>query len=749
MWRRLVFLVPGISLSAFSCFQGPWNVSAAHPSPSHFSIFSVPTALPPPYNLAPPPPLPPVVQPPQRINDGAGVDGGDATAAAAGSGGPPAVEPSGPSSAENIVVPRRQSQVNLNKFLATAPSRGTDPPAAAAGSKSSGRERCKSVTVSEIAQNVQNIDVSQAALIMMPARLRQELSTVQQQQQSYSSSYSQPLPSLASTPAPALPSRSSAQLPPAALSADSGLFAAAGGGGSGVVQQTPRLERKPSIIREAVKLQLQLQQPPAPSRLSTMGMAAAGADSGSPFRNVQNPAGVLGAGGGSGEPSLPGTVSSSLSSPSQHQQPAAAAAAAAASRYSVAVSGLSPLQMHQSMSGVLSSGPSRGSLTVSIGSPLSPGGGASPSASYPPRLGRRSEMGEAATARSQQGNRAGGRVSEAPHPTPPATAAPPILSSNGGLPLSPTGNANGYLPSAMSVRDLRRGGLVPRGSEVLAVAAMAAAAVEGDSVAGIPTPNSPSHHHHYHQQQQQQQQNQDVRLPVIGGNGTTSAMATTTATTRRVVIGGGGGEGRDRDGPPPIGGGGSGSGGGRGGLSAADMAALSEAITSYEAERRGPSQRRREVQGSLTHVLMGFRGAARLRAMAIRKVDSRIKRAVMDRRLTSDEEPGPEAAPSSSLLDGGIGAALLAPLLNKGGQQQQQQQQHVSPQAQQQQQQQGPGAGGPGGSSALPGGSNNDGSHEELLTQQQPRRSSPLGSKVLTAAADLMSEPAPLPKRAR
>ncbi|GLC48123.1 hypothetical protein PLESTB_000061600 [Pleodorina starrii] len=575
---------------------------------------------------APPPAPPPPPRPtkPRSTNDG---DGGEAAAAAAeGDSGEAAAPTLAPEAPMAQVVARRQSQINLNRYLAGAPSGLTAvlkqpsrgdlllEPARSQGSGSlqlafsvqqhshsqsqhhlaaqqlsaqlqaqsgsaargqqqqqqqqqqqpqqqqqqqsqsaSGgaggdappvkplRERRKSMAASELAASLHNIDVTQAAMIMMPARLKQELVGAQ-------SSASQPLPSLMSLP---VPTRASAPLPAAILSADSYLLATTMSAAAGVAgaTATPRLERKPSLIREAVVKVTTQQQQPGPTR----GSAAQD----SPFRSQ--------AAGDSG--------------------PERASGATLAARRGSMAPALAQQQQQGGGGGggggALAGGPSRASMTVGgLGSPPSPTHGAQ----------RRSEVGESGPALRARGSVAVGFESSGA-----------ALTSNGGHPLSPTGNGSGgghhLLPGAPSSKDLRRGALTTRGSEMLAMALSTANEYDGLAGAGSSA------------------QYDAVRLPVIGGNGT---------STRRVNI--------DTREPTVHGGG----GGGRGGLTAADVAALSEAISSYESE------------------------AARLRAMAVRKVDSRIKRAVMDRRLTADEEA--VAAPAS-LLEGSVAGSLLAPLM--------------------------------------------------------------------------------------
>ncbi|GIL54096.1 hypothetical protein Vafri_9652 [Volvox africanus] len=528
------------------------------------------------------PAAPPPINPRINISD----DGSSSAAATAAAStttltGTAATESITPSATDLVVLPRRQSQINLNKFLASAPvglnavlkqpSRGDAlDMARSQGSGSLGtamsvpspqqlliqqqlqqqlqqqnngvggvngtdappmkpiRERRRSMTATELAQSMQNIDASQAALIMMPARLKQELGV----QQSFSQQ-------LTSSTSGTLPVRPSLQLP-AALSADSYSLssvpasgAAANGGGL-----QPRLDRKPSLIREAVKLQ---QQPNQQSRTS-------GVTSESPARN---PIGVP-----SGESPTP---------------PAGGASGGLITRRSVAAPGLSPLQLQQLQQLQTANGSGRASVPLGSVSPTSHGHA----------LRRRSDMGEGILGR--------GRGLE------------PQQGQAGGLPLSPTlnGNANNYM---------RRSGISNRGSEALPA---------GDDDGGpLVGPLASSQY--------------DIRLPVIGGAGTLA---------RRSGVANGG---KEKEMVVSIN-----SGGGRGGLTASDVAALSEAISSYESE------------------------AARLRAMAIRKVDSRIKRAVMDRRMTSDEDPlaGPgngSSGPSSlSLPEGGLSGNLLAPLVRQ------------------------------------------------------------------------------------
>ncbi|GIM10143.1 hypothetical protein Vretimale_13878, partial [Volvox reticuliferus] len=537
------------------------------------------------------PPAPPSVNPRINISD----DGSSSAAAAAAA--DATAESITPSATELVAMPRRQSQINLNKFLASAPvglnavlkqpSRGDGLDAArsqGSGSLGAGisvpspqqllvqqqlqqqnsgvsgadappmkpiRERRRSMTATELAQSMQNIDASQAALIMMPVRLKQELGVHQ--------SFSQPLISPTSG---TLQIRPSMQLP-AALSADSyslaslpasgaAASAAASGGGP-----QPRLDRKPSLIREAVKLQQQ------PRTLGVTGEPPPrnplGAPTGESPPAPGGPAGTTGGGGGGG---------------------------GLAARRSVVAQGLSPLQLqqlqqlHQFQTANV---PGRASMALGSASPPSPGHG----------LGRRSDTGEAMLGRGRGFEALQGK-------------AAPVLSSHGGVSVSPTRNGNGNGNTYV-----RRNGPSNRGSEALPAA---------DDEGPLSGPLASSQH--------------DIRLPVIGGAGTLA---------RRPGVADGG---KEKDVVGSIN-----SGGGRGGLTASDVAALSEAISAYQSE------------------------AARLRAMAIRKVDSRIKRAVMDRRLTADGDPvsgggnggsggsGGSGPSSLSLLEGGLAGGLLAPLV--------------------------------------------------------------------------------------
>ncbi|GFR47870.1 hypothetical protein Agub_g9679 [Astrephomene gubernaculifera] len=511
----------------------------------------------------------------------------------------------------DLVPTRRQaSQINVNRFLANSPygltailkkssrpdvadapatpTPGDAPPTAASPSpppmqpvappgeappSRPMRERRKSTTLTEMAQAVQNLDVSHAALIMMPARLRQELSQPNAELSGTAQPSSGQLPQLSRASAlPATPlSPSSAggggsTGDGAAAAAGSYLPSSMGPGGA----PGRSLDRTPSIIREAVKQQQLLRPPPQPadSQLRSYMSSLGHADTGAGGWSVVPAADRAPAAARSGTP-LERRTSTLTQAPQANQ----ASTLGGPSRHALAA-----MPSGKATPGVGSQGQAAAAGTS--GGTL-PGPGPQPAVQGSKR---RSDPGEDFRMRAA--------AASAMAPAAAADAARGSNNRNGtdeGL-----GPGSGSRPSYLygtgrgSDKDLRRGmmgvsrtetalddGMRRPGSFTGGPGAAAGAAAAGGGA--------------------------DVKLPNIGLAG--ARRGTTAAAGRE-------GDAKDR--------------------SAVDVAALSEAIATYESE------------------------AARLRAAALRKMDTRIKRHVMERFLGREDDDGP--SPSGDSGSGGSGS---------------------------------------------------------------------------------------------